>query len=52
MKVIIALFKDENGKPQYLKMECLENLKGVTINMPTTTSKKILQLKVMLAEHT
>lgn len=44
MKVITALSKDENGKPQYLK--------GVTINMPTTTSKKILQLKVMLAEHT
>ena len=31
MKVITALSKDENGKPQYLKMECLENLKGVTI---------------------
>lgn len=31
MKVITALSKDENGKPQYLRMECLENLKGVTI---------------------
>ena len=31
MKVIAALSKDENGKPQYLKMECFKNLKGVTI---------------------
>ena len=27
MKVITALSKDENDKPQYLKMECLEDLK-------------------------
>lgn len=31
MKVIVALSKDANGKPQYLKMESLENLKGITI---------------------
>ena len=27
----MAIHKDENGKPQHLKMECLDNLKGVTI---------------------
>ncbi len=31
MKIIVALSKDEKGKPQYLKMECLKDLKGVTI---------------------
>ena len=31
MKAIVALSKDANGKPQYLKMESLENLKGITI---------------------
>lgn len=31
MKVIVALSKDANGKPQYLKMESLENLTGITV---------------------
>ena len=30
-KVIVALQKDENGKPMYLKMRSLPNLRGVTI---------------------
>lgn len=31
MKVIVALSKDPTGKPLYLKMKSLENLKGITI---------------------